>query len=356
MNKRWMIYGAYGYSGELMVREAVKQGLKPILAGRNAEKLTPLASKYDLEMKSFPLDDAAFLRDMLDDIGLVIHCAGPFSATAKPMIEACLQSRKHYFDITGEIDVFEYAHSAAVNRQAEENGIVICPGVGFDVVPTDCMAMTLAANLHNATHLTLGFASQSRFSPGTAKTMVEGLGQGVRHRRNGVIQACPLTTRHIDFGNGQKQLAMGLAWGDVSTAFYTTGIPNIDVFIAAPAKTVRQAKMSRFIRPFLSLGFVQNRMKRKIEASIKGPSDAQRDKYPTYVWGEAVNEHGAAIQGFLQTPNGYTFTALAPVAIVKHWIEHGFDQVGSRTPARLMGRSFVSSLPGCSEFRIDRAN
>ncbi|CAM4496393.1 MAG: hypothetical protein LEGION0403_FIIPPAGN_01689 [Legionella sp.] len=36
-------------------------------------------------------------------------------------------------------------------------------------------------------------------------------------------------TRFIDFGKGEK-LATTIPWGDVSTAFYTTGIPNIEVY------------------------------------------------------------------------------------------------------------------------------
>ncbi len=354
MNKPWLIYGANGYSGHLILKQALEVGLKPIVAGRNAAEIGALASKYGLESRIFDLKDNNLIRTSLEGVGLVVHCAGPFSATSAPMIEACINSRTHYFDITGEIDVFEHAHSRKVSQRAKGVDVVVCPGIGFDVVPTDCVAMTLAACIPNATYLTLGFAAKSRFSPGTAKTMVEGLSTGMRHRRNGVIQSCAVKTRHIDFGTGETKLAMNLAWGDVSTAFYTTGIPNIDVFIASHPKLVRKTKMTRFIRPFLGLSFVQNRLKRKIDAAIKGPTDEQRAKDKTYVWGEISNDSGATVEAFLETGNGYTVTALAPVAIVSHWLNSGFDQVGSLTPARLMGKSFVSTLEGCSDIQVRR--
>src|SRR3546814_3482070 len=121
---------------------------------------------------------------------LVLHCAGPFSATSAPMIEACLQAKAHYLDITGEISVFEHAQTQ--DARAKAAGIVVCPGVGFDVIPTDCVAAALKAALPDATHLALGFDSRSGFSPGTAKTSVEGLAQGGKVRENGHIRAVPL--------------------------------------------------------------------------------------------------------------------------------------------------------------------
>jgi short subunit dehydrogenase-like uncharacterized protein len=225
MDKPWMIYGANGYTGELIAREAARRGLKPILAGRSPGKIAPLANELGLEARVFDLGDVAQTAAALEGVSLVLHCAGPFSATSAPMIAACLRARAHYLDITGEISVFE--HAMEQDAMARAAGIVVCPGVGFDVIPTDCLAATLKAALPDATHLALGFDSRSGFSPGTAKTSVEGLAQGGKIRRDGKIVAVSLAykTRRIDFGNGEK-LAMTIPWGDVSTAFHTTGIPK----------------------------------------------------------------------------------------------------------------------------------
>lgn len=246
----WMIYGANGYTGELIAREAVKRGYQPVLAGRSLNKIQPLARELGLKAVAFSLDEAAAVKQQLTDIALVLNCAGPFSATAEPMMRACIDTKTHYLDITGEIAVFEL--SQQLSEQAKEAGIVLCPGVGFDVIPTDCVASALKAALPDATHLALGFDSRSGFSPGTAKTSVEGLAQGGKVRRDGNIITVPLAyhVRQIDFGDGEKP-AMTIPWGDVSTAYYSTGIGNIEVFIPGSPRMIKSAKRANLIRPAL---------------------------------------------------------------------------------------------------------
>ena len=130
----WMIYGANGYSGELIASEAVASGLRPVLAGRRADRILALANELGLAHRVFAAD-----APRLDGMGLVLNCAGPFSATARPMMEAAIAARAHYLDITGEIAVFELARS--LDAPARAAGIVLCPGVGFDVIATDCVVL-----------------------------------------------------------------------------------------------------------------------------------------------------------------------------------------------------------------------
>src|SRR4029450_11479577 len=175
----------------------------------------------------------------------------------------------HYLDITGEISVFE--HARTLDAAARAVGIVICPGVGFDVIPTDCVAAALKAALPDATHLALGFDSRSGFSPGTAKTSVEALAQGGKVRQDGRIVSVPLAykTRRIDFGDGEK-LAMTIPWGDISTAYTTTGIPNIEVYIPGSPAMVARARRANRVRWLLGIRLVQSVMKRRIEKTVKG--------------------------------------------------------------------------------------
>ncbi|HRP87435.1 MAG TPA: saccharopine dehydrogenase NADP-binding domain-containing protein, partial [Gammaproteobacteria bacterium] len=241
MSESWMIYGANGYTGELIAREAVRRGRAPVLAGRSADKVAPLARELGLEHRCFELGSPAAVREGIAGMTLVLHCAGPFSATARPMMEACIETGAHYLDITGEIAVFELAHG--LDAEARRRGVLLCPGVGFDVVPTDCLAAALKAALPDATRLALGFDSRGGMSPGTARTSVEGLAQGGRVRREGRLITVPLAwrTRRIDFGDGEK-LAMTIPWGDVSTAWHTTGIQDIEVYIPASPKLVARLK------------------------------------------------------------------------------------------------------------------
>ncbi|KAF5295013.1 hypothetical protein FQR65_LT19938 [Abscondita terminalis] len=283
-----MIYGANGYTGELIAREAVRQGLRPILAGRNQSKVEALAQELALEFRAFGLDDIDLISAQLRGLHLVLHCAGPFSLTSKTH-DASLYSTTgaHYLDITGEIAVFEWAQS--LNAQAQKANVVLCPGVGFDVIPTDCIAAALKDALPDATHLALGFDSKTGLSPGTAKTSTEGMAEGGKVRKNGQIINVPLAhhVRQIDFGHGQKS-AMSVPWGDVATAFYTTGIPNIEVFVPAAPKLIRGAKMLNHIRPVFKLQWVQKIMKSLIGKSVTGPDAEGRAKMLTYVWGEFI--------------------------------------------------------------------
>ncbi|WP_338524223.1 saccharopine dehydrogenase NADP-binding domain-containing protein [Pseudomonas batumici] len=348
---KWMIYGANGYTGELIARDAVKRGLKPVLAGRNRDKVEALGRELGLETRVFGLEDEVRLLAQIKGHGLVLHCAGPFSATAAPMMEACLRANAHYLDITGEIAVFEHAQS--LSERARAAGVVICPGVGFDVVPTDCVAAALKNALPDATHLALGFDSRSSFSPGTAKTSIEGMAQGGKVRRDGKIVSVPLAyrVRRIDFGAGEK-LAMTIPWGDVSTAWHTTGIANIEVFIPGSAGMIRGARFANFIRPLLGLSFVQSLLKARIGKTVVGPDQEKRADQGTYVWGEARNARGDCKVARVHTANVYSLTIDAALAVVDSLLQMR-PTGGAYTPAQLLGADLVTHLPGSGAMNID---
>lgn len=351
MPQPWLLYGATGYTGELIAREAVRRGQQPVLAGRSREKVTKLAAELNCPSAVFEIDDHTTLVSTLQGVAAVLNCAGPFSVTASSMMQGCLATRVHYLDITGEIDVFELAHSA--NEKAQRAGMVLCPGVGFDVVPTDSVAAALKAALPDASELALGFDSRSGFSKGTAKTAVESTGHGCKVRRNGNIVAVPLgsDTRRIDFGNGER-LAVRIPWGDVSTAFYTTGIPNISVYTATSANAVKRLRRMDWLRPVLRQRWAQNIIKRRIEQRLKPPDRTQRDNNPSYVWGEARNPAGEIKTARLRTPNGYALTVLSSLGIMEQLLALP-ARSGFMTPTMLVGAEFVSTLPNCSPIRID---
>lgn len=344
---KFMIYGANGYTGELIARESEKRGLKPILAGRSESKVRLLADELGFEARIFDLDHA---DANLQDVDTVIHCAGPFSATSAPMIEACLKAKTHYLDITGEIEVFEHAH--AQHDRAKEAGIVVCPGVGFDVIPTDCVAARLKEVLPDATHLALGFESRSKNSPGTAKTSVEGLASGGKVRQDGKIITVPLgyKTRNIDFGTGEH-LGATIPWGDVSTAYYSTGIPNIEVYMSVPPKLVKGMKAANKMRWLLALPPVQAIMKKQAGKNAVGMDEATRERFPMYVWGEATNAKGETKTARVKTANGYTTTFHGALAVTD-FLENNDVQGGAYTPSKLCGWALVESLEGAEKISV----
>lgn len=334
----WMIYGANGYTGELIAREATRRGMRPVLAGRSSERIAPLAAELGLESRAFPLD-----RPQFKHMRLVLHCAGPFVHTSAPMVEACLAERVHYLDITGEISVFESIY--ARNMEARAAGVALIPGVGFDVVPTDCLAATLARELPGATELWLAFSTSrgSSASRGTLRTMIEGAGKGGAIRRDGRIERVPLVfdVQEIPFASGPRH-AMTIPWGDVSSAFRTTGIPNIRVYSATSRKAIARAKRFSRIAPIVSLPPVKWLAQRLV--SDGGPSAEQREQGRIDLWGR-VRRESEERTATLSTPDGYALTVSAALAAVER-VLGSREITGAITPSQAFGPEFVYALPG----------
>lgn len=342
MPNNFLIYGANGYTGELITRYAVERGMKPIVAGRNAIKIEELAKKHHLEYRVFSLDETDRVDAALQEVDMVLHCAGPFSITSRPMVEACFRNKKHYTDITGEIAVFEAC--ARLDEKAKDAGIMVMPGVGFDVVPSDCLARHLKDRLPSATHLSLAFYGMGRISHGTQATMTMNIGKGGAIRKDGKITPVPAAwkTREIDFGEVTKT-GVTIPWGDVATAYYSTGIPNIEVFTVMPRQNLKMLKASRYLGWLLATGPVQNYLQKQIPPG--GPSDEERAKGKTLMWGEATDLNGNRVESRMHGPEGYTMTALTSLNIAQKILDGNFE-VGFQTPAKAYGADLVLEIDG----------
>jgi short subunit dehydrogenase-like uncharacterized protein len=343
---RWMIYGANGYTGRLVAAEAVARGQAPVLAGRNRGEVEALAQELGLPSVIVRLDERTRLAAALRDLQLVLHCAGPFSATSQPMIEACLDTGTHYLDITGEISVFENAWRQS--DQARKADVVLCPGAGFDVVPTDCLAARLVAVLPAATRLQLAFEAGGGLSPGTARTSIEGLGRGGMVRRNGILTPVPLAwkTRTVPFRHATRT-AVTIPWGDVFTAWVSTGVADIEVYLSAPPATIRMLRLMRLAQPLLRLGPVQGFLQARVNQRISGPGAEVRAASITQLWGEAASADGRSVSATMVTPNGYELTVSASLGLVEYLLEHE-PEGGYYTPSLLAGPGFAETLPGVS--------
>ncbi|MFV0389914.1 MAG: saccharopine dehydrogenase family protein [Pyrinomonadaceae bacterium] len=340
--KNLLIYGANGYTGELIAREAVKRGLKPMLCGRSKTRVEPLANELGLVHRTFSLEDKTSLDYTLKQVDLVIHCAGPFSLTSKQMVEGCLRTKTHYIDITGEIAVFEML--AGYDRAAKDSGIMILPGAGFDVVPTDCLAKFLSTKLPGATAITLAFYGGGEMSHGTRRTMTINLGKGGAIRKDGKITHVPAAweTKRINFGNFSKD-AVTIPWGDVSTAFYSTGIPNIKVFTVVPKQSIRLLHLTNYFGWLLSTKPIQNYLLKQIPNG--GPDFEAREQGNTYVWACAENEEGDVVEAVLTGPEGYKFTYLSVMEITSRILNDEFSP-GFQTPSNAYGAGLVLAIEG----------
>jgi short subunit dehydrogenase-like uncharacterized protein len=341
--KQFLIYGATGYTGILTARTAKEKGLKPILAGRNETKLKAIAEPLGFQYRAFDLSEQTKLDTALGEVDAVLHIAGPFSATSKPMANACLRTGTHYLDITGEIDVFEAL--AARDAEAKRAGIMLLPGVGFDVVPSDCLALHLKQRLTDAIDLKVYIGGSNAISRGTTKSMVEAIPQGTRVRRDGRIIKPSLSIESTcDFGEGPKP-TIAIPWGDVSTAYHSTKIPNIEVHMAATSQLRAVAHLPDFMRKIAGTSFVQSLLKALVDRIPEGPSDEVRRLGRMVLVGVVTNAKGECARARLTTSQGYTLTAQTGSEIARR-VAAGEGKPGFQTPSLVFGSDFILQFKG----------
>lgn len=354
LSKEWMIYGANGYTGRLLVRLAKKRGLQPILAGRSQEVET-LAKEHHFKSKIFSIDDVSHIANQIAGATLVVNCAGPFSKTAEKMMKACLKTSAHYIDITGEISIFELANK--LDNEALNSNIVLCPGVGSDVIPTDCLAAYLKDKLPDATHLKMAWATKgSKSSKGTAKTAVEGMGKGGKIRENGKMKKVPLAykTLDVDFGYG-PQNTMTIPWADVYTAYHSTGISNIEFYFARPLRTIKKLQRFRWLFSLVRFKWINGLLKKRIDKTWKPSTDEERARSMSYFWGEVSNEKKEKAVARFTTADGYDVTAWGAIHVAEHLLtDH--NQKGFYTPSILMGKEMIETMPGYSGIEFEKNN
>lgn len=339
-----LIYGASGYTAELITERALSEGASPILAGRSAEKLAALAERTGLPTRCFSLTSASDVLPHLAGVSVVLNCAGPFAHTAQVLAEACMQVGVHYLDITGEVVVFEAM--AAWNEQAEAAGVMLMSGVGVDIVPSDCLIAHLKQRLPDATHLTLAVDLGGGVSHGTATTLIENLNKGGLIRRNGKLTAVPSAwaVRDIDLGRGTTR-TISMPWGDVVTGWVSSSIPNIEAYMVAPFAMRAAFHLMRYCGALMGSRPVQNWLKKKIDAAPSGPDAEERKQGRCYMWAEVSNASGQVAAARLETPEGYTTSALTAWDIAKRCVD-GQAQAGYRTPSMVFGADYILGFEG----------
>jgi short subunit dehydrogenase-like uncharacterized protein len=343
---RLLVYGAYGYTGRLIVEAAVERGLDPVAAGRDVTKTRGVAAGRGLQARTFPVEDAAA---HLGGVDAVLNCAGPFAETADAMADACIETGTHYLDITGELGVFERLRRR--DADAVEAGITLLPGVGFDVVPTDCLAAHLHRRLPDATHLSLALEADGGVSPGTLKTVLSDLGSGGAVRRDGRLrhERVGARTRVVDFGDGLRR-AVSIPWGDVSTAYHTTGIPNVDVYLSLPANARRAVAVSSYLGGgALDGDALQRALSWLVDRYVDGPDAETRSTGEARVWGEARSADDRVVSR-LRTPETYHLTVQTAL-LTAGKVLGGAAPAGYQTPAGAFGPDLVLEVPGVE--RVD---
>ena len=340
--KRLLLYGANGYTGRLILDAALARGLPVTIAGRRPEAVEPLANERGVPFETFALDEAPRrLAERFSRFGAVLLAAGPFSRTSAPVLAACLKARVPYLDITGEIGVFEAVF--ARHAEAVRAGVVLLPGVGFDVVPSDCLAASLALALPGAVRLELAFRGFG-ISSGTARTMLEGLPKGGAARIDGKLVSVPVAwkARTIPFPD-RPRYAVTIPWGDLSTAYRSTGIPNIETYMAMAPSHVSALRWVRSLLPMAGFGPFQALLLAWAKKGIAGPTAPERARERSLLWGRVEDGEGRAVEGTLETLEGYTLTAETAVLAAER-VLRGAVKAGAWTPSRAFGPGFIEAV------------
>lgn len=346
-----LIYGANGYSGRQIVASAVARGLKPVVAGRNAQQVAAVGKEFGLEHRCFDLGDTVAVDKGLKGVKVVLHCAGPFSATSRPMLDACIRAGAHYLDITGEYKIFEA--NAGRDAELKRAGIMAMSGVALDIVPSDCLAAHMKRRMPDALSLEIHIRTLDRLSPGTASTFVENMGLPNVVRENGKLVERPAgADRRVTDFSGRKVKLVGMPWGDISTAWRTTGIPNIAVFMSLMPGSGPAIRLGGFLRPLLQSAPVQKFLVAQVKRWVAGPDQAYQDSETTEFLAVATAADGRRCRTYQQTREGYAFTNLSAVEIARRVLAGEFKP-GYQTPGGLFGADFVLDIEGSLRRDLD---
>lgn len=320
--KKLLIYGAAGYTGSMVAEQAKAVGLNVEIAGRDSAKLQKLAERLGLSYRVFSLDEP--LDSALDGVDVLLNCAGPFALTAQPLMNACIEAGVSYLDITAEINVYRLAERLSV--QASKAGVMLMPGIGWDVVPTDCLAMHVAKRVRSPQSLRIALQVAGSMSRGSAISAGEIIGAGLMARIDGRLLATPNAQPQLfDFGEGPV-LCAPLSFGDLITAWHSTAIPNIAMFVHVTGDAFPTGDLAQL---------------------ADGPSAEQRLAQPARAVAEVTGADGTAARSVISTVNGYSYTPLAAVEAASRVLggnlRHGFA-----TPAQFFGVAFAETVPGTS--------
>jgi short subunit dehydrogenase-like uncharacterized protein len=364
MRSNLLIYGVTGYVGGLISRLAAAAGLPHLAAGRDLEQVTAHADPLMLPARTFSLSDPAKVSRALGDVAVVLNAAGPFAETAPPLAEACLRAGAHYLDLADEVPELEAIR--CLDARAREAGIMLLPGVGFGVLPTDALAARLKRRLPSAVRLRLAVETVGGMSRGSLRTQFRDLrrGAGVKRRGGEMVPARAGEERLVlDLGGGRR-VAVTDPWrGDLASAWWSSVYPEIDVYAVHPAwlRWLRSPRWLRWprspssapwlpdwdlaspVRALLASRAGRALVRRAIALRPAGPAEAELAAGLTRIWAQADDAAGHRVTARLRGPERHLFTARTALWVAQRVLA-GRLRVGFQTPATAYGPDLVDRL------------
>jgi short subunit dehydrogenase-like uncharacterized protein len=345
-----LLYGATGYTASLVIDEMLRQGLRPILSARAPDALRARAERACLSYRPARLDHRGSLKTALDGMQVMLNLAGPYGTTSEPAIEACLETGVHYLDVSGEVD--SVAKAARRHREARAQGIMLMPGAGFDVVPSDCLCAHAGRRLRDIQTLRIAVSGLDLASPGSLRTLAYELGRPTRVRHGGALRELPPgeLTRRFDFGDGLRPCT-AVSWADLVTAPVTTGATNVETYFESTAMVAAFVQYNRQLGWMHRLPWAAQWLELPMAFPTSGPTAEQRATRRATIVVEAEDSAGRSFTSTLSTPEVYSLTAQTATNIAGRVLA-GDTEPGFQTPARLFGADFILRFSGVT--RTDR--
>ncbi len=343
----WVIYGANGVTGRLVLASALAQGQRPIAAGRDASEVRALAERRGLEPAVVSLDDRSALESLLRRSSRVLHTAGPFTRTSGPMLDACLATATPYLDMSGELD----AVHATLARDAEARrvGVPLVAGAGFGVTAGDAIGAHVARLRPGAKRLLIGVdARNGHRSVGATLSRLEVLGAGGAWIEGGALVRGPIAHRWFAASLGASSRTFVAApLAEALAAHRTTGIANVVAGVPVPRVA---APLIHLLGPVLQRLARHPALRRRAigrhRRPVTAPAAAETSvPLRSMVWAQAADDEGSAT-AMLETGEGYAFAAAAMVRAAKLLDERPL--AGAFTPAAAFGPDFVLQIEGVS--------
>ncbi len=340
-----LVYGATGYTGELVARHARDAGLDVVVAGRRPGPLQAVAGELGLPARTFGLDDPEGLRAGLDGVTAVLNAAGPFEVTAPPLLDACLAAGIHYLDLAGEVPAV--AAAAARHDAAVAAGVTVLPAVGFGVVATDLAAAVAASELDAPVELDIAFRTVGGVSRGTASVLLPTLHHaGVRRQDGQLVPARPASrSLRVDLGSGPRTVVLNPWRADIVTAARTTGAATVTTYQDLPAPLRALMRSGPRVRRLLDTAAWQRLVATLVRRLPDGPGPTQLAAGYVEVWARATDAAGHSAAVTLRGPEAYLFTARSAAAVLVG-IDAGGTPAGYHTPVGLFGTELADRIEG----------
>jgi short subunit dehydrogenase-like uncharacterized protein len=357
-----VLFGATGYTGRLTAEALVRRGVRPVLAARNAQRLTAMAAELGgLESEVADVSKPESVRALVTGDDVLVSTVGPFMRWGGPAIQAAIDVGATYIDSTGEPpfirDVFQ-----RYDEPARTSGAGLLTAMGYDYVPGNlAAALALDRAGDTAVKVAVGYFITGRASPrqamsgGTMASLAGVVMSPAFAYREGqlVTERSAKRVRTFTTGSGKKLsgVSVGSSEHFALPRIHPT-LREVDAYLGwfGPASRAMQAMSVAGELSAVRTG-VDKLGRRFVKGSTGGPDESARSRTGSLVIAEAFNSSGTLLSRVeLKGVNGYTFTGEMLAWAAQQALEHGVRGAGALGPVEAFGLQELEA--GCAEIGL----